>query len=176
MPSSYYMLLSYFMRDAILYIYIICTCNCHLLCVCDTYLWNFCMVILQIKWLYISLIFVFCNALWPATGQIVCLPSLKNNMMYESYFRPTLIRIESVFFVCIQDLHMVITVLVDGLAPIGATPSAGTVPKFEIYPIFKFPWLSATQWASYQIRKIAGCACAGNAGNVFPATDCNENR
>ena len=25
-----------------------------------------------------------------------------------------------------------------------------------------------TQWASYQIRKIAGCACAGNAGNVFP--------
>ena len=27
-----------------------------------------------------------------------------------------------------------------------------------------------TQWASYQIRKIAGCACAGNAGNVFPAT------
>ena len=27
------------------------------------------------------------------------------------------------------------------------------------------PWLP---WASYQIRKIAGCACAGNAGNVFP--------
>ena len=25
-----------------------------------------------------------------------------------------------------------------------------------------------TQWVSYQIRKIAGCACAGNAGNVFP--------
>ena len=25
-------------------------------------------------------------------------------------------------------------------------------------------------WASYQIRKIVGCACAGNAGNVFPAT------
>ena len=23
-------------------------------------------------------------------------------------------------------------------------------------------------WASYQIRKIAGCACAGNAGYVFP--------
>ena len=23
-------------------------------------------------------------------------------------------------------------------------------------------------WASYQIRKIAGCACAGNTGNVFP--------
>ena len=23
-------------------------------------------------------------------------------------------------------------------------------------------------WVSYQIRKIAGCACAGNAGNVFP--------
>ena len=25
-----------------------------------------------------------------------------------------------------------------------------------------------SQWASYQIRNIAGCACAGNAGNVFP--------
>ena len=24
-------------------------------------------------------------------------------------------------------------------------------------------------WASYQIRKIVGCSCAGNAGNVFPA-------
>ena len=23
-------------------------------------------------------------------------------------------------------------------------------------------------WASYQIRKIEGCACAGNDGNVFP--------
>ena len=32
------------------------------------------------------------------------------------------------------------------------------------------------QWASYQIRKITGCACAGNAGNVFPATDFKGNR
>ena len=24
------------------------------------------------------------------------------------------------------------------------------------------------KWASFQIRKISGCACAGNAGNVFP--------
>ena len=31
-------------------------------------------------------------------------------------------------------------------------------------------------WASYQIRHIAGCACAGNAGNVFSATDCKRNR
>ena len=31
--------------------------------------------------------------------------------------------------------------------------------------------------ASYiYIRKIAGCACAGNAGNVPPTTDFNENR
>ena len=29
--------------------------------------------------------------------------------------------------------------------------------------------------ASYQIRKIAGCACAGNARNVFPATDFKGN-
>ena len=31
------------------------------------------------------------------------------------------------------------------------------------------------QWASYQIRKTAGCACAGNAGNVFPTTDFKGN-
>ena len=31
-------------------------------------------------------------------------------------------------------------------------------------------------WASYQIGKIAGCADAGNAGNIFPATDFKGNR
>ena len=31
-------------------------------------------------------------------------------------------------------------------------------------------------WASYQLRTIAGCACAGNAANFFPATDFTENR
>ena len=33
---------------------------------------------------------------------------------------------------------------------------------------FKGHRQSYAQWASCQIRKIAGCACAGNAGNVFP--------
>ena len=28
--------------------------------------------------------------------------------------------------------------------------------------------LALCLWASYQIQKNAGCACAGNAGNVFP--------
>ena len=31
-------------------------------------------------------------------------------------------------------------------------------------------------WTSYQIRKIARCACAGNAGNLFPTTDFKGNR
>ena len=31
-------------------------------------------------------------------------------------------------------------------------------------------------WVSYQIRKLSGCACAENAGNVFPATDFKGNR
>ena len=30
--------------------------------------------------------------------------------------------------------------------------------------------INHNQWACYQIRKIAGCACAGNTGNVFFAT------
>ena len=31
-------------------------------------------------------------------------------------------------------------------------------------------------WASFQMRKIEGCAYAGNAGNVFAATDFKGNR
>ena len=31
-------------------------------------------------------------------------------------------------------------------------------------------YLMFITWASCQIRKIVGCACARNAGNVFPAT------
>ena len=34
-----------------------------------------------------------------------------------------------------------------------------------------FPQTRDSTWASYQIRKIAGCACAKNAGNVSPPTD-----
>ena len=41
--------------------------------------------------------------------------------------------------------------------------------------LMAFPWLRAFLWASYQIQKIVGCACAGNAGNVFPATDLKGN-
>ena len=29
-------------------------------------------------------------------------------------------------------------------------------------------WFLQAIWTSYQMRKIAGCVCAGNAGNVFP--------
>ena len=31
-------------------------------------------------------------------------------------------------------------------------------------------------WASYQLHKIGGCACAWNDGNVFPAIDFKGNR
>ena len=36
----------------------------------------------------------------------------------------------------------------------------------------KFIHFSYASWASYHIRKLAGRACAGNAGNVFPITAC----
>ena len=32
-------------------------------------------------------------------------------------------------------------------------------------------WVRHLPWTSYQIRQIAGSACAGSAGNVFPAND-----
>ena len=34
--------------------------------------------------------------------------------------------------------------------------------------VSKVSW-NQVSWASYQMRNIAGCACSGNAGNVFPA-------
>ena len=40
---------------------------------------------------------------------------------------------------------------------------------YEIIVCFKIQLTSP--WASYQIRKIVGCACAGNSGSVIPATD-----
>ena len=44
----------------------------------------------------------------------------------------------------------------------------------NIYHAYK-QW-STYPWASCLIREIAGCACAGNAWNVFPATDFKGNR
>ena len=40
----------------------------------------------------------------------------------------------------------------------------------RIYPTQSIPWASG-----YQIRKITGCTYAGNAGNVYPATDFKGN-
>ena len=44
------------------------------------------------------------------------------------------------------------------------------IPQY-LWGVITYPrswYLSLAQWASCQIRKIAGCACAGNAGNVSP--------
>ena len=45
----------------------------------------------------------------------------------------------------------------------------------------KTGWLNTldsqyTVWAFYRIRKIAGCACTENAGNIFPAIDFKGDR
>ena len=47
-----------------------------------------------------------------------------------------------------------------------------------VYGAKIFAWFSwfTVGWASYQIHKIARSACAGNAGDVFPATDFKEKR
>ena len=39
-----------------------------------------------------------------------------------------------------------------------------------------FQWPRQDSWAFYQIRKIGCCACAGNAGNAFPATTSKQSR
>ena len=40
--------------------------------------------------------------------------------------------------------------------------------------VMVFGQFNSNPWACYQIRKIAGCACAGNAGNVFPPPTSKE--
>ena len=46
----------------------------------------------------------------------------------------------------------------------------GIYKTWEIYVNTLRPEQKWSPCPSCQIRKIAGCACAGNAGNVFPAT------
>ena len=52
--------------------------------------------------------------------------------------------------------------------------TSGTVHELGLwvhYDLHTSRIIYITWWASYQIRKMAGCACAGNAWNVFPATN-----
>ena len=50
--------------------------------------------------------------------------------------------------------------------------------KHPCYVLIWWSWLCFVpllrSWASYQIRKIAGYACPGNAGNVFPPPTSKE--
>ena len=48
----------------------------------------------------------------------------------------------------------------------------GNVRSYIQYTVIGWDYVT---WASYQIRKIAGCTCAGDTGNVFPATDFKGN-
>ena len=43
-----------------------------------------------------------------------------------------------------------------------------TTAVFNIIKVRVSGTIQCNTWASYQIRKIAGCACTGNAGNGFP--------
>ena len=53
-----------------------------------------------------------------------------------------------------------------------------SAPKNNEREYYPWSWIHhmPIQWASYQIRKNAGCACAENAENVFPITDFKGNR
>ena len=57
---------------------------------------------------------------------------------------------------------------------------AGLVPILKLCPKLYLCYVTSSfisrSLDSYQIRKIVGCACTGNAGNVFPAADFKGNR
>ena len=63
--------------------------------------------------------------------------------------------------------------IIGGLIINMRTKSSKAIPKNK--KLIKSPlrreYRSRPQWASYQLRKIAVYACAGNAGNVCPTTD-----
>ena len=44
----------------------------------------------------------------------------------------------------------------------------GTAHSLDAVNLWWTLWFLRAIWTSYQMRKIAGCVCAGNAGNVFP--------
>ena len=48
--------------------------------------------------------------------------------------------------------------------------------KLSLRLIYRADIIMTMLWGSCQMCKIAGFACAGNAGNVFPATDFRGNR
>ena len=47
-------------------------------------------------------------------------------------------------------------------------------PVTNIYAFYTYLPGVSVSWPSYQIRKIAGCVCAGKAGNVIPTTNFKE--
>ena len=53
-----------------------------------------------------------------------------------------------------------------------------SIMQYQYFYILGYVYIppTATPRASYQIRKNAGRSCAGNSGNVFPATDLKGNR
>ena len=58
------------------------------------------------------------------------------------------------------------------LTHFGPATSYGVVKR--CFRLMVFGQFDSNPWASYQIRKIAGCARAGNAGNVFPPPTSKE--
>ena len=49
-----------------------------------------------------------------------------------------------------------------------SVPVTAAMPSIISHHNTKDTLVTTTPWASCQIRKNTGCACAGNAGNVFP--------
>ena len=74
--------------------------------------------------------------------------------------------------VMVWPIAAVRTCAVSGLAPhYYLIPAICCSLKNQHLTEFLAWWNYTSPWASFQIRKLEGCACAGNAGNVLPATE-----
>ena len=91
-----------------------------------------------------------------------CTPFQSRQLLVSGCKAPDFARIKTsrTFVVCLKNIY-----LLNAKYLIGVT-STGCYISTQCHTIYIR--ISVLPWASYQIRKIAGCACAGNAGNVFP--------
>ena len=90
----------------------------------------------------------------------VCVATLAPNLVHDSWVSP----LSHILFMCPITLYVVLMV---GNASLYFLLGWAQGCRLQVRNIL----LVMVPWASYQISKIAGCTCAGNAANVFPAID-----
>ena len=123
------------------------------------------------RWYYTSVniitrLYMFCSVHWKIIMSQLSKETYPNNSEYWKQFVTMLLR------VCFSFYIFLIPIPPNGYPHINNTRDTSSIIPMASYQYCRWRHIDITkaQWASYQIRKIVCCACAGIAGNVFPAT------